>query len=395
MSRDLMHSDEVKELVRAAYRHVPPTTAAVAHKIYSADELAMLPDSAINRALGVANHLRHADIRPGETILDLGCGGGIDTILAAQRTGPTGKVIALDFLPEMLDRTARSVQEAGLTNVELLEGEMEAIPCPDASVDLIISNGVINLSARKARVMAECARVLRPGGRLCVSDLTVELDDLPPEIATQPAAWAGCVAGALAEDAFLHKLERVGFEDAEVLERAPFSIDDCALYPLFSAEVIQLMRTLIPVNQHARVAVTVVVKAHLPDVGDMREAGAVGSEVAASTCQAGVTTNVRRLQDIAPGPADIPGVEVRHLTRVEDLELKVIDVEPGNSTPFHTHPHAHEAVIISGAGTLQLDEREEAFAPGDVLFVKPDEPHAIINQGSEALRFVCLDCYVG
>src|SRR5215207_5414461 len=119
MSRDLMHSDEVKALVRAAYRHVPPTTAAVAHKIYSSDELAMLPDSAVNRALGVANLLRYADIRLGEIILDLGCGSGIDTILAAQRTGHTGKVIALDFLPEMLDRTADAVQEAGLTNVEL------------------------------------------------------------------------------------------------------------------------------------------------------------------------------------------------------------------------------------------------------------------------------------
>jgi arsenite methyltransferase len=293
MSRDLMHSDEVKALVRAAYRHVPPTTAAVAYKIYSSDELAMLPDSAVNRALGVANHLRYADIRPGETILDLGCGGGIDTILAAQRTGPNGRVIALDFLPEMLDRTADAVQEAGLTNVELVEGEMEAIPCPDASVDLIISNGVINLSARKARVMAECARVLRPGGRLCVSDLTVEQDDLPPEIATQPAAWAGCVAGALAEDGFLHKLERAGFEDAEVVERAPFSIDDCALYPLFSDEVIELMRTLIPVDQHARVAATVVVKAHLPEVDEMRsEAWAVRSEAGASTCQAGVTQDV-------------------------------------------------------------------------------------------------------
>ena len=186
MSRDWMRSDEVKALVRDAYRHVPPTTAAVAHKIYSEDELAMLPQSAIDRALGVANHLRYADIQLGETILDLGCGGGIDTILAAQRAGPTGRVIALDFLPEMLDRAALAVKEAGVSNVELVEGEMEAIPRPEASVDLIISNGVINLSARKARVMAECARVLRPGGRLCVSDLTVETDDLPPEIATQP-----------------------------------------------------------------------------------------------------------------------------------------------------------------------------------------------------------------
>jgi arsenite methyltransferase len=284
MSRDLMHSDEVKALVRAAYRHVPPTTAAVAHKLYGADELALLPDSAIDRALGVANHLRYADIQPGQTVLDLGCGGGIDTILAAQRTGPTGTVIALDFLPEMLDHTARAVQEASLSNVQLVEGEMEAIPCPDASVDLIVSNGVINLSARKARVMAECARVLRPGGRLCVSDLTVEQDDLPPEISTQPAAWAGCVAGALAEEAFLHKLTKAGFEDAEVVYRAPLSIDDCALYPLFSNEVIRLMRTLIPVDQHAQVAVAVVVKAHLP------QAGAVPSEHAGSVGQAGATT---------------------------------------------------------------------------------------------------------
>ena len=365
MSRDLMHSDEVKALVRDAYRHVPPTTAAVAHKLYRADE-----------------------IQPGETILDLGCGGGIDTILAAQRTGHTGKVIALDFLPEMLDRTAAAVQQASLTNVELLDAEMEAIPLPDACVDLIISNGVINLSARKGRVMAECARVLRPGGRLCVSDLTVERDDLPPEIATQPAAWAGCVAGALAEDAFLHKLERAEFEGAEVVYRAPLSIDDCALYPLFSDEVIGLMRTLIPVEHHAEVAIAIVVKARLPEVP------AVRSESPALVGQAETTPNVRRLRDIAPGPADMPGVEVRHLTKAEDLELKVIDVEPGRSTPFHIHPHAHEAVIVSGVGALRLDEREEALESGDVLLVNADEPHAIVNRGSEVLRFVCLDCYL-
>jgi SAM-dependent methyltransferase len=113
--------------------------------------------------------------------------------------------------------------------------------------------------------MAECARVLRPGGRLCVSDLTVERDDLPPEIATQPAAWAGCIAGALAEEAFVHKLERAGFEGTEVLYRAPLSIDDCALYPLFPDAVIGLMRTLIPADQHAEVAVAVVVKAHVSE----------------------------------------------------------------------------------------------------------------------------------
>jgi len=260
MSRDLMYGAEVKALVRDAYRNLPPTTAAVAHKVYSDEELAGVPQSAVDRALGVANHLRFAAIRPGETILDIGCGAGIDTIIAARRTGPSGRSIALDFLPEMLDRTAAAAREAGLPNVELLEGEMEAIPLPDDGVDLIISNGVINLSARKARVIAECARVLRPGGRLCVSDLTVEQDDLPAEILTQPAAWAGCIAGALAEDDFVHKLEKTGFTNVEVLHREPLSIDDCALYPLFSADVIQLMRRLIPTERQHRVAVAIVVR---------------------------------------------------------------------------------------------------------------------------------------
>lgn len=264
MSRDLMHSAEVRALVRDAYRHVPPTTGEVAEKLYSSRELEAVPRSAVDRALGVANHLRHTDIEPGSVVLDLGCGGGIDTILAARRTGPAGRVLALDFLPEMLERTASAAAEAGLDNVEPVDGELEAIPLPDDSVDVIISNGVVNLSARKARVMAECARVLRPGGQLCVSDLTVEQDDLPPEILTQPAAWAGCVAGALAEDDFLRKLTRAGFVDGEVLHRQPLSIDDCALYPLFSAEVIALMRGLIPPDRHGSVAVAVVVKARLP-----------------------------------------------------------------------------------------------------------------------------------
>lgn len=264
MSRDLMHTEEVKELVRGAYRDVPPTTAAVAHKLYDEGELAQIPQSAIDRALGVANHLRFADIEPGETILDLGCGGGIDAILAAQRTGPSGRVLALDFLPEMLERTTAAVRDAGLDNVEPLAGEMEAIPLDDASVDLIISNGVVNLSARKARVMAESARVLRPGGRLCVSDLTVAQDELPPEILTQPAAWAGCVAGALEEDDFVAKLEKAGFRDVEVVDREPMSIDDCALYPLFPEEVIGLMRELIPPEKHPSVAISIIVRASLP-----------------------------------------------------------------------------------------------------------------------------------
>ena len=191
MTRDLMHSDEIRAVVREAYRNVEASTAAVAFKLYSPQELAGVPHSSIERALGVANHVRFADIEPGETILDLGCGAGIDSILAAHRTGPTGRVIALDFLPEMLERTAAAAAEAGLDNVETLEGELEAIPLTDATVDQVISNGVINLAPRKRRVLAECARVLRPGAKFCVSDLTVEGEDLPPEILAHPATWAG------------------------------------------------------------------------------------------------------------------------------------------------------------------------------------------------------------
>jgi ubiquinone/menaquinone biosynthesis C-methylase UbiE len=186
-----MHSADVKAIVREAYRAVDSSTEAVATKLYSEEELGRVPRSAVERALGVGNHLRFAEIEPGETILDLGCGGGIDSILAAHRTGPAGRVIALDFLPEMLERTAAAADEAGLDNVETLEAEMEAVPLADASVDHVISNGVVNLSPRKRRVLAECARVLRPGGKLSIADLTVGDEELPPEILTHPATWAG------------------------------------------------------------------------------------------------------------------------------------------------------------------------------------------------------------
>ena len=191
MSRDLMRSDEIKALVRDAYRAVNGSTTRVAERLYTAAELAQVPESARNGALGLCNHLRFARIERGATVLDLGCGSGIDTVLAAHRTGPAGRVIALDFLPEMLERTAQAAREAGLGNVETLEAEMEEIALLDETVDVVISNGVINLSPRKARVLAECARVLRPGGELCVSDLTVEEAELPPEVLTHPAAWAG------------------------------------------------------------------------------------------------------------------------------------------------------------------------------------------------------------
>jgi ubiquinone/menaquinone biosynthesis C-methylase UbiE len=191
MSRDLLHQDEIRSLVRDAYGSIDGGSRAVAEKLYSPDELEGVPALALDNALGVGNHLRYARIEPGHTVLDLGCGSGIDSVLAARRTGPTGRVIALDFLAEMLERTSTVALEAGLDNVEPLEGEMEAIPLPDSTVDCVISNGVLNLSPRKARALAECARVLRPGGEFCVADVTVEEEELPPEVLTHPAAWAG------------------------------------------------------------------------------------------------------------------------------------------------------------------------------------------------------------
>jgi arsenite methyltransferase len=191
VARDLMHSAEIKQLVRSAYAAVDSSSERLARKLYSPEELAGLPRSAIKGALGVGNHLRHAQIDAGETLLDLGCGAGIDTILAAQRTGPTGQVIALDFLPEMLERTKTAAAEAGLANVHPLEGDIEALPLVDGSIDHVISNGVINLAPRKARVLAECARVLRPDGKLTVADLTVAEEELPTEILVHPATWAG------------------------------------------------------------------------------------------------------------------------------------------------------------------------------------------------------------
>lgn len=191
MNRDLLHSAEIKGIVREAYSKIDSSTEAVAYELYSPEELALVPRSALERALGVGNHLRFAEIARGDTVLDLGSGAGIDSILAAHRAGPPGRVIALDFLPEMLARAETAADEAGLDNIELLEGDMEDIPLPDASVEHVISNGVINLAPRKRRVLAECARVLVPGGRLAISDLTVGDEELPPEILTHPATWAG------------------------------------------------------------------------------------------------------------------------------------------------------------------------------------------------------------
>lgn len=189
-TRDLIRADEIDQLVCDSYRALESPTGA-ATWLYSDEQLDWLPAGAREWALGVGNPVPHAGLRPNEAVLDLGCGAGIDVLLASREVGSGGSVIGLDALTEMVERGRRFAQEAGADSVEFVEGRMDAIPLPDESVDVVISNGAINLAARKSRVLAEAFRVLKPGGRMCVADLTIVEDDIPPEILTHPSAWAG------------------------------------------------------------------------------------------------------------------------------------------------------------------------------------------------------------
>ncbi len=187
-------------------------------RLYPAQELADLPESVTGMALGCGNPLAIAGLKPGEVVLDLGSGGGIDCFLAARQVGPQGRIIGLDMTPEMVKLARQNAKKIGATNVEFRYGEMEDIPLPDESVDVIISNCVINLSPDKDKVFAEAYRVLRPGGRLVVSDI-VAYGPLPDAVRNSPEAWASCVAGALDETVYLDKMRRAGFTDVEVMAR--------------------------------------------------------------------------------------------------------------------------------------------------------------------------------
>jgi SAM-dependent methyltransferase len=259
MADDLMHQDEIRDLVRDAYRSIPTGGGpASAQRFYSPGELAELPESAVAWSLGVGNPVRHAGLADGHVVLDVGSGGGIDTILAARRVGQGGRVIGLDMLAEMCARGEAAVKEAGVADrCEFRCGLMEDIPFDDASVDVVISNGVINLSPRKSRVLAEINRVLKPGGRICIADLTVD-DSLPREVLTSDSAWAGCISGALSEPLLRDKLDRAGLVDVEISERTPFTLDDVALYPLFTGEVLALMRRLLSDEAQQHIATGVI-----------------------------------------------------------------------------------------------------------------------------------------
>ncbi len=184
---------------------------------YPPETLADIPDDAVSNAFGCGNPLSQAAVEPGAVVLDLGSGAGIDILLAARRVGPAGRVIGVDMTDEMLDRARRNIAASGLDNIEVRRGIIEDLPVDSASVDWVISNCVINLSPEKDRVFAEIARVLKPGGRMLVSDVVVE--NLPDELRRNEALYHGCIGGAISESAYLAGLRRVGLVDVEVRQR--------------------------------------------------------------------------------------------------------------------------------------------------------------------------------
>ena len=197
----------------------------ITSRLYDDGQVAELPREAVQASLGCGNPTALAALHPGEVVLDLGSGGGIDVLLSARRVGPAGKAYGLDMTDEMLALARENQRRAGLENVEFLKGEIEQIPLPDDSVDVIISNCVINLSVDKGRVLAESFRVLKPGGRLAVSDVVVR-GDVPQEIRRNMELWVGCVAGALEESDYRSKLARAGFAEIDIEPTRIYDIED-------------------------------------------------------------------------------------------------------------------------------------------------------------------------
>ncbi|HEX4943621.1 MAG TPA: arsenite methyltransferase [Usitatibacteraceae bacterium] len=196
---------------RAATSSDDPITS----DLYDAAQAGAVPEAALQASLGCGNPTALAELKPGETVLDLGSGGGIDVLLSARRVGPTGKAYGLDMTDEMLALAEENKRRSGLANVEFLKGEIESIPLPDNTVDVIISNCVINLSGDKDRVLREAFRVLKPGGRFAVSDVVVR-GEVPAAIRKSLELWAGCIAGALSETDYVRKLSDAGFTDIGV-----------------------------------------------------------------------------------------------------------------------------------------------------------------------------------
>ncbi|HEY4904650.1 MAG TPA: arsenite methyltransferase [Candidatus Sulfotelmatobacter sp.] len=197
----------------------------ITSNLYDALQAQQIPEEALLASLGCGNPTALARLSPGEVVLDLGSGGGIDVLLSAKRVGPTGKAYGLDMTNEMLALAEKNKRKAGIENVEFLKGEIEHIPLPDDSVDVVISNCVINLSADKDRVLKEAFRVLRPGGRFAVSDV-VTRGEMLPEIRQSVLLWVGCVAGALEENEYRSKLTSAGFENVDIEPTRVYRVQD-------------------------------------------------------------------------------------------------------------------------------------------------------------------------
>src|SRR5947208_15816563 len=235
--RHHMNSDQIKETVKQKYGHVAQRVLGgergdcgcacdpVSSNLYDVAETAALPEGAVRASLGCGNPTALAELHAGEVVLDLGSGGGIDVLLSARRVGPTGKAYGLDMTDEMLDLARENQRKAGVENVEFLRGEIENIRLPDNSVDVVISNCVINLSVDKRRVLAETFRVLKPGGRFAVSDI-VRRRPLPEPVMRSVELWAGCVSGALEENEYRSLLAEVGFRDVGVEPTRIYRSDD-------------------------------------------------------------------------------------------------------------------------------------------------------------------------
>ncbi len=221
-----MNSADMKDAIRDKYGKVATGVATggccggscedpITSNLYNEGETSSLPAQAVSASLGCGNPTALIELQAGQTVLDLGSGGGIDVLLSAKRVGPTGKAYGLDMTDEMLALARENQKRAGATNVEFLKGEIESIPLPDASVDVVISNCVINLSTDKDKVLREAFRVLKPGGRFAVSDVVVR-GEVPADVRKSVELWVGCVAGALDEKEYVNKLEAAGFTDVAV-----------------------------------------------------------------------------------------------------------------------------------------------------------------------------------
>src|SRR5580658_702103 len=224
-ARSVAQSGSVQACCDSGLRCCDPITT----NLYSTDQTGVLPEKAVMASLGCGNPTALIDLRPGETVLDLGSGGGIDVLLSAKRVGPTGKAYGLDMTDEMLALARENQRQADVTNVEFLRGEIENIPLPDNSVDVIISNCVINLSADKDRVLGEAFRVLKPGGRFAVSDVVVR-GDVPAEVKKSMELWVGCVAGALSDYEYVAKLAKAGFDNIDIEVTRVYHIDDARVF---------------------------------------------------------------------------------------------------------------------------------------------------------------------